>query len=153
MSPMAETLVVSVGTGEDFGEVPAITGPGNSCVVENALAAVAWFDAAEEGDGVAAAGEGAAAEGGEGIATGAGDGEGTAVSVDGEAAGAELGEDDFCSGTEGSGFVSCVRKSEEMGSIVVLGGIGCTGGGAGEAGVDSTTWIVGVLAGGEGGTT
>lgn len=153
MSPTAETLVASIGIAGDFGEAPATTGPGSSCVVENALAAVGCFDAPEEGDGVTAAGEGVAGEGGEGIATGAGDVEGMAVCVVAEAEGAALGEEDLCSGAEGSGFVSCVRNSEEMGSIGALGGIGCTGGGAVGAGVDSTTWVVGVLAGGEGGTT
>ena len=119
---------------------------GTSCVLINAPAApcdcgvvVGGAARISEGDntgvgdgGVTAAGEG----GGESTAPGAG-----AATAGGVGAGTA------CSGAGGTGLVSCVRNSEEIGSIGVRGGIDRTGDTTG-VGAESTTGGAGVLVAG-----
>ena len=122
-------------------------GRGTSCVLVNAPAAACDFGVA--GAGVARTSEGDATGVGDGevTAAGAGCGEGTAARAGAATVGGGLGAGTFCSGAGGTGLVSCVRNSEEIGSIGVRGGIDCTGG-TSSVGADSTTGGVGVLAGG-----
>ena len=122
-------------------------GRGTSCVLVNAPVAACDFGAAVAGaastSGVNATGVGD----GEVTAAGEGGGEGTAARPGVATAGGRLGAGRFCSGAGGTGLVSCVRNSEEIGSIGVRGGIDCMGGTAG-VGAGSTTGGGGVLAGG-----
>jgi hypothetical protein len=120
---------------------------GTSCVLINAPAApcdcgvvVVGPDRTSEGDATAVGHGGL-------TAAGEGGGEGTAARAGAATTGGGVGAGTVCSGADGTGLVSCVRNSEEIGSIGVRGGIDCTGGMTG-VGADSTTGGVGVLVAG-----
>jgi len=113
-------------------------------VLVNAPGAVCNIVAAATGAARTSEGE---ADGGDGEVTarGAGRCECTAAGADAATGGGGLGAGALWSGPGGAGLVSCVRNSEEIGSIGVRGGIDCTGG---VTGAGSTTGAAGALAGG-----
>lgn len=99
--------------GAGAGAVPPDDGAVMSCVFENVPCAVC--EATGAGSGAAAAESGA---GGDSTgAVGAGEGMAVVSSTGGEATAAGVS-----AVTGGSGFVSCVRNSDEMGSMGVRGG-------------------------------
>jgi hypothetical protein len=135
ISAVAEESVPSVGDGRGDWETLGDTATDASCVFEIALGPASGVVAGDAEASVAATG--AAAEGG---ATG-----GTGTPARG---GSEVGRGGFCSGSDDvMGLVSCVRNSDEMGSMRALGGIGWTGGDATGGGADSRTGEVGSIAG------
>ena len=119
-------------------------GRGTSCVLVNAPGTVCNFAAAATGPDRTSEGEAGGGDG-EVTATGAGGGEDTAAGADAATAGGGLGAGVLWSATGDTGLVSCVRNSEEIGSIGVRGGIDCTGG---RTGAGSTAGAAGALAGG-----
>ena len=122
-------------------------GRGTSCVLVNAPAAACDFGAGVAGAARTSEGEATGVGDDEVTAAGAGGGEGPAVRAGAATTGGGLGAGTFRSGAGGTGLVSCVRNSEEIGSIGVRGGIDCTGGTTAVA-AGSTAGGGGVLAGG-----
>ena len=120
---------------------------GTSCVLINAPEALC--DCGVVVLGAVRTSEGDATGVGDGGVTAAGEGggEGTAARAGAATAGGGVGAGTVCSGAGGTGLVSCVRNSEEIGSIGVRGGIDCTGDTTG-VGADSTTGGAGVLVAG-----
>lgn len=120
---------------------------GTSCVLINVPAAPC--DGGVVVVGAARTSEADATGVGDGGVTAAGEagGEGTAARAGAATAGGGVGAGTVCSGAGGTGLVSCVRNSEEIGSIGVRGDIDCTGDTTG-VGADSTTGGTGVLVAG-----
>ena len=96
---------------------------GTSCVLINAPAAPCDCDVVMGGAARISEGDAIAVGDGGVTAAGEGGGEGTAARAGAATTGGGVGAGTVCSGADGTGLVSCVRNSEEIGSIGVRGGI------------------------------
>jgi len=123
-------------------------GRGTSCVLVNAPVAACDFGVALASAASTSGGDATGVGDGEVIAAGEGGGEGTAACPGIAIAGGGLSAGRFCSGACGTALVSCVRNSEEIGSIGVRGGIDCMDGTTGVGAGPITGGGGGVLAGG-----